>query len=252
MDNNEYNETEYNEENFQTESDGIKSVNDSLMKWIIVGIVSVVVFILVFAVTYKIVNKNRTKVVTTNTEPTEVDYEVYDEGDEVTLKDGSTWHVLYESDKDTEFVSLLSDSDVNTNQILYGNLNSYLKGSYKMNLLDALECESNDIPEIRLLAYLDIASISGADSSKFIPEASLSDFNIPAFITSSDTVTDTIYETEKANNPVMICKASRKSAGSNEEGKTDRFCLGDPSLVLPVRPVLVISKNVINTTEGNE
>lgn len=234
------------------------SVNNNIKTWIIVGVVSVVVFILVFLITNKIINSNRTKTVITNTEPTVVDFEVYTEGESVTLKNGSSWHVLYESDKDTEFVSLLSDKDVNNLDILYGNVNSFLKGTYKINLMEDLGCESNDIPEVRLLAYLDIATVSSANSDDFTPETPFSKFNIPSYITDSDTVTDTTYESADAISPMMICTSGRESAKitlptnnddaekqSSVDTATPRFCLGDSKLVLPVRPVIVISKNII-------
>ena len=253
-------------------------ISYNIKTWIIVGVVALITFILVFVVTNKLVNGNKKKTNTTNTTPEKVEkYTKYDEGDSVTLSDGSKWHVLYETLEDNEYITLLSDEDVSDGATLYGNLNSYLKGTYKTNLTTKLGIESSDIYGIRLLAYLDLANITKYNSSEFLPETPLSEFKVPEFISATETVTDTVYTTDEANNPVMICTKDTKSyvpvvkTETNTDDATEakeetpvtsdstlgvaRFCLGDSTKALPVRPVVVLSKKIVksdSTTEKEE
>ncbi len=241
MDDNEFeNSDEFENENTKDDS------SYAIKTWIVVGVAAVVTFIVVFAITNALVNGGKKK--TTNIEQTKpevvVSYDVYKVGDAVTLKDESTWHVLYDSSKANEYVSLLSDTDVNPGDILYGRVNGYLKNTYKTKLLNDLGAEATDIQELRLLAYLDLADVSKANSTEFQPETPLVKFNIPPFIYASETVTDTVYQTDEGNNPMMICLRN----GNNP----NRFCIGDAEKTLPIRPVLVIAKKYVNSTGVND
>lgn len=234
-------------------------ITGNIKTWIIVGVVALVTFILVFALTNKLVNGNKKKKTETVPKEEVVEYSTYSVGDEVVLKDNSKWHVLYESKKDSEYVSLLSDEDVNTTEVLYGNINSFLKGTYKTNLIKSLNAESSNIVEIRLLAYLDLATISKADSAEFLPNVEVSKYDIPEFIYKTQTVTDTIYQTDEANSPVMICTGKKDSEADSatdaQEEATEvkaTFCLGDSTKPLSVRPVVVISKKVIGKINVNQ
>lgn len=234
-------------------------ITGNIKKWIIVGVVAFVTFLLVFIVTNKLVNGGKKKNVDPTPKEEVVEYSTYSVGDEVILKDNSKWHVLYESKKDSEYVSLLSDEDVNTTEVLYGNINSFLKGTYKTNLIKSLNAESSNIVEIRLLAYLDLATISKADSAEFLPNVEVSKYDIPEFIYKTQTVTDTIYQTDEANNPVMICVDKKDDATASttdikEETTSTKatFCLGDSTEALPVRPVVVISKKLIGKTNSSQ
>ena len=241
-DNNEFE----NSDEFENENNNNDDSSYAMKTWIVVGVAAVVTFIVVFAITNALVNGGKKK--TTNIEQTKpevvVSYDVYKVGDAVTLKDESEWHVLYDSSKTNEYVSLLADKDVNPGDVLYGKVNTYLKNTYKNNLLSALGAEATDIQELRLLAYLDLADVSKANSTEFQPETPLVKFNIPTFIYASETVTDTVYQTEEGNNPMMICLRS----GNNP----NRFCIGDATKTLPVRPVLVIAKKYVNSTGIND
>lgn len=242
MDDNEFE----NSDEFENENNNNDDSSYAMKTWIVVGVAAVVTFIVVFAITNALVNGGKKK--TTNIEQTKpevvVTYDVYKVGDAVTLKDGSEWHVLYDSSKTNEYVSLLSDTNVNPGDVLYGKVNTYLKNTFKNNLLSTLGAEATDIQELRLLAYLDLADVSKANSTEFQPETPLVKFNIPTFIYASETVTDTVYQTEEGNNPMMICLRS----GNNP----NRFCIGDAEKYLPVRPVLVIAKKYVTSTGIND
>ena len=218
----------------------------AIKTWIVVAVASIVTFILVFTITNALINGGKKKVKTTEEKKPEVvvTYDAYKIGDSVSLKDGSSWHVLYDSSKTNEFVSLLSDVDVNSGEILYGKINSYLKGTFKNSLVSALKAESSDIQELRLLAYLDLADLSKANSTEFQPETPLVKFNIPEFVYATETVTDTVYQTEEGNNPMMLCL--------RKDNNPNRFCIGDAAKPLPVRPVLVISKKYVESNGVND
>lgn len=260
---NNFDEDEIVEESYDDNSfDNSSSNREKIKTWIIVGAVSLATFILVFALTNKIINNNKKESISTPTIESEK-FDAYKVGDTVTLKDGSNWHVLYESKDTSEYLTLLNDDDVNKDGILYGNINSFLKGSYKTELVKSLECQSTDIQEIRLFAYLDLAEISKANSADFKPGKMLSDFNFPDWISSKTTVTDTVYQTETSNSPVMICtkdinndiKAKNidndldVTINENLDKGSTIFCLGDNTVSLPVRPVIVISKKILKTTD---
>lgn len=264
--NNDFEEENFDDDNFEEEEfeesnniDSSSSNKNKITSWIIVGIVALLTFLLVFALTNKLINGNKKK--TTTTQPVQIEkYTAYKVGDTVTLKDGSNWHVLYESKDTSEYLSLLNDDDVNKEGILYGNVNSYLKGTYKTQLVSALGCQSTDIQEVRLFAYLDLADISKSNSGDFLPGVELSKFNFPEWISLKTTVTDTVYQTDTANSPVMICtkdisdqlKAKDTTITTDtttEESSTgdgSTFCLGDNTVALPVRPVIVISKKILD------
>lgn len=268
---NDFDDETFEEESFDDENsfdddnsfDNSSSNKSKMATWIIVGIVALVTFVLVFALTNKLINGNKKKTVTP--EPVKVEkYDAYKVGDTVTLKDGSNWHVLYESKDTSEYLSLLNDDDVNKDGILYGNVNSFLKGTYKTELVKNLGCQSTDIQEVRLFAYLDLADISKASSSEFLPDTALSKFNFPDWVSLKTTVTDTVYQTDTSNSPVMICtkgisdelKAKDQNgavpqtpavSAETEEDSGATFCLGDNTVALPVRPVIVISKKILKS-----
>lgn len=248
FDENENYDDEFDEE-FSEESTGGFSfknnngdISDNIKTWIIVGIVAFITFILVFIVSNMLVNGGKKK---NNPVPEEKPaekekYEKYKIGDAITLKDDSTWHVLYESKDSSEYVTILSDEDVNTSNVLYGNVNSFLKGTYKSKLVSDLKADFSEIQETRMLAYLDLANISSAKSSEFEPEVEIKKFDIPEFIYATDTITDTVYRVEVSSNPVMIC--------AKKDDKEARFCLGDSSKANAIRPVIVISKKYIKSS----
>ncbi len=219
-------------------------ISPKIKLWIIVGVVVLVTFIIVFFITNKMVNGNKKKESTEGKEEVEK-YDSYKVGDIVNLKDDTIWYVLYESEENVEYITLLSKDNVNNTNVLYGNVNSFLKGTFKNSLVSELKCESSDIQEVRLLAYLDLATLANANSAEFLPETELSKFNIPEFIYVNETVTDTVYKTDDYNKPVMICR-------EDGNGKTNRFCLGDSTTSLPVRPVLTISKKFVTLNKDDE
>lgn len=255
------------EENFEEDNsfDSSPSKNNKIISWVIVGVVALITFLLVFFLTNKLINGNKKK--TSTPQPVQIEkFDAYKVGDAVTLKDGSNWHVLYESKDTSEYLSLLNDDDVNKEGILYGNVNGYLKGTYKTELVKNIGCQSTDIQEVRLFAYLDLADISKANSGDFLPDTPLSKFNFPEWVSAKTTVTDTVYQTETANSPVMICtkdisaelKAKDVNVTNNntttettetneEQGDGSTFCLGDNTVALPVRPVIVISKKILKS-----
>ncbi len=253
---NEFEENEnYDEfdEEFEDESSGGFSfknnngdISDNIKTWIIVGIVAFITFIVVFFISNMLVNGGKKKNTPVQEEmPVEkVKYEKYKLGDIITLKDDSTWHVLYESKDTSEYVTILSDKDVNTSNVLYGNVNSFLKETYKSKLVADLKADFSEIQETRMLAYLDLANISSAKSSEFEPDTEIKKFNIPEFIYASDTITDTVYRVEVSSNPVMIC--------AKKDDKEAKFCLGDSSKANPIRPVIVISKKYIKSSEESK
>ena len=264
--NNDLEEENFDDESFEEEEfddsnsfDSSSSNKNKMASWIIVGVVALLTFLLVFFLTNKLINGNKKK--TPTTQPVQIEkYTAYKVGDTVTLKDGSNWHVLYESKDTSEYLSLLNDDDVNKDGVLYGNVNSYLKGTYKTQLVSALGCQSTDIQEVRLFAYLDLADISKANSGDFLPGTLLSKFNFPEWISSKTTVTDTVYQTDTANSPVMICTKdisdvlrSKDQNGlvtplpeASGEDNGASFCLADNTVALPVRPVIVISKKILD------
>lgn len=261
---NDFEEESFEEESFEEDNsfDSSSSNKSKITSWIIVGLVALVTFILVFVLTNKLINGNKKK--TTTTQPVQVEkYTAYKVGDTVTLKDGSNWHVLYESKDTSEYLSLLNDDDVNKDGILYGNVNSFLKGTYKTELVKNLGCQSTDIQEVRLFAYLDLADISKANSGDFLPDTPLSKFNFPDWVSLKTTVTDTVYQKDTSS-PVMICtrgisdelKAKDQNgavpqtpavSAETEEDSGATFCLGDNTVALPVRPVIVISKKILKS-----
>ena len=84
------------------------NVSTNVKNWIIVIGVAVLTFIIVFFLTYKLLNGNKKKQQPSTTEVT-VTYSAYKSGDSVTLTDNSKWHVLYDSEKDISYISLFLD-----------------------------------------------------------------------------------------------------------------------------------------------
>ncbi len=223
---------------------------NNIKTWIIVGIVSIITFILVFTITYKLMNNGKESTEPVKEDTEQISFDAYKVGDKVTLLDNSKWHVLYASIKNTENVTLLSDEDVNAKKVLYSDVDNYLTTDYQQKLLTSLKAEKKDIVEIRKFAYLDLANLAGMQQVDFSPEpeTEIANFSIPSFVYEKETVTDTVYHTEETTEPVMICTKDL------EKEKEARFCLGNSKEVLPVRAVIIISKKYIkndNTSSNN-
>ena len=112
--NNDLEEENFDDESFEEEEfddsnsfDSSGSNKNRMASWIIVGVVALLTFLLVFLLTNKLINGNKKK--TPTTQPVQIEkYTAYKVGDTVTLKDGSNWHVLYESKDTSEYLSLLN------------------------------------------------------------------------------------------------------------------------------------------------
>lgn len=213
-----------------------QDISYDIKTWLVVGISALITFIVVFIIFNTILNGDRGDKEKKPVKEHNYTDDVYKIGDEVSFSDGSKWNVLYPSKAGSEYVTLLSQEDVNKDNVLYSNISSYLKGTYKNGLISSLKIESSDIQDIRLLAYIDLATISKEDSNKFLPDVLIKDFNIPSFIYQSNTVTDTTYKAFEKESPIMICSKDTAEA---------RFCLGDAGSVLPIRPVVSISKKYV-------
>ena len=199
--------------------------------WLVVASSALLAFVLVFTITNKIVNADAGVVVQTPDVEIKT-YTPYSIGDSVKLKDDSNWHVLYDSSDKSSYVTLLSDYDIDTD-VEYKELEDYLAKDYKEKVETILNASSEDVLEVRMLAYIDLAALTDEDSSTFLPNTSIKKLNIPEFVYSETTVTDTIYTVGGESKPMMICAESNPT-----------FCTGTMKKN-KVRPVLVIEKEYL-------
>ena len=166
-------------------------------------------------------------------------YKSYKIGDSVNLLDSSNWNVLESSTENDEFITLLSDDNVNKDKnIKFKDASTYISTTYRSNLITKLNATSNDIKETRLLTLEDISKLSGIEISKLTAGTSLENNVTPEFIYHRATITSEIDEYDC---PTMIC-------GDIDDTHTDRpgrICEGTQTNIFPIRPVIKISKNYI-------
>ena len=164
-------------------------------------------------------------------------YKTYKIGDAITLLDSSQWNVLKDSNEEDEFVTLLSVDNINNEyKITFTDAPTYVSTTYKSNLLSSLSANNTDIKESRLLTLEDISKLSGIDASKLIPGEILENNITPAFLYQSETITSSVDQ----NHPIMVCNA----VPEHYETSPGRMCIGTPTSVWPIRPVITISKNL--------
>ena len=196
------------------------------------------VLIATFAIVYNVLTKNSninlSKNKNTNTQPTEeaeeninsgdvsIVYMGYKVGDNVELADSTTWHVIYDSDENEKYVSILKDTPIGS--IKKTEVDDYLDTTYKDNLINSI---GSEISSVRLLGQADIENITGIKNLK-VGTSFKDNFK---WLYNSDTI---LAINDEDGNPVMIC--------TEDDGS---ICVKENTDLYPVRPVIKVNKNYL-------
>ena len=164
----------------------------------------------------------------TSVDEESVIYKNYQLGEQVTLIDLSKWHVIENTSQKEISVTLLKDNEIDT-ELKKDEINNFLSTTYMKILKDNLSALSTDIKEIRLLNIEDIKNITELD--KIEVDTTIEDVD---WLYNEKTVIDS----NSSNNlPLCICKHDELEAG--------KICEATNEDLLPVRPVITISKDYI-------
>ena len=162
----------------------------------------------------------------------------YKIGDLIFLKNNTTWGVINNSSETDEFVTILSDDNINESySISYKNAQNYVSTTYKNKIEKAFKTTGADIKEVRLLTMNDISRLSGISVNELVPGKSIINKKTPSFIYDTETITSDISN----GLPLMICGAVSEST-ENNYGK---ICLGNNSEYFAIRIVMTINKKYI-------
>ena len=207
---------------------------------LIIVLVAVIILISIMAIadhlTKKPSNKeNNSDTVVEQKKDTSVDdnsviYKSYKIGDQVTLIDSSNWHVIKDTSTSEESITLLKDDKIDT-ELKKDEIDNFLNTTYMKILKDNLSALSTDIKEVRLINTEDIKNITGLDTIELDTTIENVDW-----LYTEKTV---IGSTSSNNLPLCIGKHDELEAGKLSEVTTEDL--------LPVRPVITISKDYIRS-----
>ena len=205
---------------------------------LIIVLVAIIVLVSIMAIADHITNnndntKNNNDTVVEQKKDTSVDdnsviYKNYQIGDEVTLIDSSKWHVIKDTSSKEEYVTLLKDGKIDT-ELKKDEIDNFLNTTYMKILKDNLSALSTDIKGVRLINTEDIKNITGLDTIELDTTIENVDW-----LYTEKTV---IGSTSSNNLPLCIGKHDELEAGKLSEVTNDDL--------LPVRPVITISKDYI-------
>ena len=163
---------------------------------------------------------------------------VYKVGDYVTLVNHTSWSVMANTNKDNQYVTLISDENINDSyRISYKKASEYLSTTYKNNLIKRLKASADEIKEVRLINLNDISKLTGISVNQLVPGKVIENKNTPLFLYEGDTITSNTSN----GLPIMICTLVSEST-TNDPG---RICLGEDGEYFDIRPVITISKKYI-------
>lgn len=207
---------------------------------LIIVLVAVIILISLMAITDHIIKKpsdkeNNDDTVVEQKKDTSVDdnsvvYKSYKIGDQVALIDSSSWHVIKDTSTSEENVTLLKDDKIDT-ELKKDEIDNFLNTTYMKILKDNLSALSTDIKEVRLINTEDIKNITGLDTIELDTTIENVDW-----LYTEKTV---IGSTSSNNLPLCIGKHDELEAGKLSEVETEDL--------LPVRPVITISKDYIRS-----
>ena len=205
---------------------------------LIIVLVAVIILISIMAITDHIIKKpsdkeNNDDTVVEQKTDTSVDdnsvvYKSYKIGDQVTLIDSSSWHVIKDTSTSEENVTLLKDDKIDT-ELKKDEIDNFLNTTYMKILKDNLSALSTDIKEVRLINTEDIKNITGLNTIELDTTIENVDW-----LYTEKTV---IGSTSSNNLPLCIGKHDELEAGKLSEVTAEEL--------LPLRPVITISKDYI-------
>ena len=162
----------------------------------------------------------------------------YKVDDTIILKNNTIWNVIKNSPANDNFVTILSDDNINeNNSISYKSAANYISTTYKSKIEKAFKTNSSDIKEVRLLSINDISALSGISADQLVPGKSIANNKTPSFLYDSETITSSISN----GMPLMICSVVSES----EDNNPGKMCLGSNSEYFPIRIVMTINKKFI-------
>lgn len=159
-------------------------------------------------------------------------YKSYEIGDQVTLLDSSTWHVIKKTTQKENSITLLKDNKL-TEESKKEEANNFLTTTYQIQLKDSLSALSIDIKEVRLITLDDIKEITGIETLD--KDTSIEKEN-NSWLYQENTLTN---NTSSNNIPLLICKIEE------EETTRGKLCEMTDKEIWPIRPVITISKEYI-------
>ncbi|MBR2725382.1 hypothetical protein IKE97_01910 [Candidatus Saccharibacteria bacterium] len=177
-----------------------------------------------------------------NTQQEESYNKSYQIGDLVTLKNGTSWNVIKDSDVNSDSVVLLSVDNVNSsNDIKISEVKNYLLDEYKNSISSALGSNV----DIRLLTLGDVSELSGISPSNLVPGTSLENGTTPEFLYKTTTLISDDSDMLLGENPNMVCEAVVATQyGSSDPG---RVCISTQTDTEPFRVVITIAKKDIKS-----
>lgn len=159
-------------------------------------------------------------------------YKSYEIGNQITLLDSSSWHVIKNTTKKEETITLLKDSKLST-ELKKEEINNFLTTTYVKLLKDSLSALSTDIKEVRLITLDDIKLITGIET---LEKETFIEKENSTWLYQDDTITS---NTSVNNIPLQICKIEE------EEIIRGKLCEITDKETWPIRPVIIISKEYI-------
>ena len=172
------------------------------------------------------VEKNNQELIDNSEEITNTDvntniyYNSYNIGDEITLIDSSNWNVIKESAKEENTITILKNVEIST-YVKKEEADTYLKEKYRKILKDNLGTSDNNIIEIRLLSLDDLKNV-------------LNDNNIDINYSINSSYSWLYQNKTLLNND--------KTITINNNGTIIEEISND---IFPIRPVVTISKDLI-------
>ncbi|MBR3253218.1 hypothetical protein IKF85_00655 [Candidatus Saccharibacteria bacterium] len=164
----------------------------------------------------------------------------YKVGDLVTLKNGTSWNVIENSDINNDSIVLLSVDDINTSRnVKISEVKNYLLNEYKNSIAEQLGSNV----DVRLLTLDDVSELSGIASSSLVPGTSLENGITPDFLYETTTLISDDTNMLLGENPNMICEAVDASQfGSSNPA---RICMSTQTNTDPFRVVITMAKKDI-------
>lgn len=159
----------------------------------------------------------------------------YQVGDLVSLKNGTSWNVIKESDINNDYVILLSVDNINTSHsIKISDIKNYLLNDYKKSISSILGSDT----DVRLLTLGDVSELSGIDSRALTPGTSLENGVTPEFLYKTTTLVSDDSNMILGENPDMICAA----VPEYYETSPGRICVSTQTDTEPFRAVITVNK----------
>lgn len=162
----------------------------------------------------------------------------YKVGDLVTLKNGTSWNVIENSDIDNDSIVLLSVDNINTSRnVKISEVKNYLLNEYKNSIAEQLGSNV----DVRLLTLDDISELSGIASSSLVPGTSLENGTTPEFLYKTTTLISDDSNMLLGENPIVICAA----VPEYYETSPGRICMSTQTDTEPFRVVITMAKKDI-------